>query len=348
MSESILKALEGLEHTFGIQQRELADRVLNLEQKGGARFERTTEGVGIGENFIKEFDANRDMLAKTGKLRLELNFKAAGDPVTTASGRRIISAGVGAPAAGVIGFQDALRQRAVPGTTAIEYSRYTGIEGAAAQQAAEGDTKASVRPTHTLIQQTAITIAGLTKISKQALNDSAELKAAVETVLYRSCATALDTALVSGATGFTGGYSGLAFSVTSGTYTALVDAVSEAVANMRVAGFVADVVALAPADFLAMQVLKGTDGHYLSGPPLGALPQELRGLRVVLSPTVDAGKALVCDSAHSELLIVDSFGVEVGTDGDDFSKNLYTLRGELRVIPVFRTAASMRLVTPKA
>ena len=61
-----------------------------------------------------------------------------------------------------------------------------------------------------------------------------------------------------------------------------------------------------------------------------------------------AGKALLIDSAHSDLRDVDGFTVEVAYSGDDFTNNLVTVLGELRIIPTFRTVGSMRLITPKA
>lgn len=88
--------------------------------------------------------------------------------------------------------------------------------------------------------------------------------------------------------------------------------------------------------------------HYLSGNYLGAMPQEMRGLRVVLSPSVAAGKALLIDSSHFELLVVDDFSVEIAYDGNDFTKNLVTMLGELRAIPIFLTTGAARLITPKA
>jgi HK97 family phage major capsid protein len=238
----------------------------------------------------------------------------------------------------------------VPGTSAVEYSRFTGTQGAAAQQAAEGDAKAAVRPDHSLVTQVALTIAGYTKMSRQAMSDSAELAAAIDVTLRRSVGTALDVALVNGATGFTGGLEGLATAYTSLVYDAIPDAVSEAVATMQVGGFAPDMVALNPADWLAVTVAKGTaNDHYLSGSYLGLLPEAMRGLRVVLSPSVNAGTALVMDSMHTELLIVDAYQVDVSdSDSDNFTKNLVTIRGELRVIPVFRTVGSARLITPMA
>lgn len=302
----------------------------------------------LGDRFLAEFEKHRSVFDQTRTLRLEIK-NAATDPITTSSGRTIISDGVGAPSGGVLGLQNALPQRLSGGVTAVEYSRYTATQGAAAQQATEGSAKAAVRPDHTLVVQTGLTIAGYAKMSKQALNDSAELKRAVDVTLARSVGTALDVALVNGATGFTGGYEGLATAYTSLVYTGMADAVSEGVATMQIAGFNPNVVALNPADWLAAVVAKGTaNDHYLSGDYLGPLPMEMRGLRVVLSPSVDAGKALLMDSAHSELLVVDGFTVEVAYDGSDFTNNLVTVLGEVRVIPTFRTVGSARLITPKA
>ena len=346
-----MKALDHVEakfNEFTIEQRTLADRLLQVEQKGSAQFgERVTKAAGLGDLFIKQFDTNRELFEKTRSVRLEI--KAAGDAITTASGRTLIGGGVGAIAGGVLGLQNALMARPAPNTSAVEYSRYTGQQGAAAQQAAEGDTKAAVRPDHSLIVQSALTIAGYAKMSRQAMGDSAELKRAVEVTLNRSVGTALDAALVNGATGFIGGYETLATASTSLVYTSLVDAISEGVATMQTAGFNPDVVSLNPADWLSIVVAKGTaNDHYLSGNYLGTMPTEMRGLRVVLSPSIDAGKALLLDSTHSELLVANDFSIEVAYAGDDFTKNVCTILGELRVIPTFRTVGSARLITPKA
>ncbi len=65
----------------------------------------------------------------------------------------------------------------------------------------------------------------------------------------------------------------------------------------------------------------------------------------MLSPSVTAGSALLMDSAHSELIVSDGFSIEVGYVNDDFTKNLVTILGEVRVIPIFRTAGSMLVVS---
>jgi hypothetical protein len=301
---------------------------------------------GIGGQLVRAFNQNRDLFSKTKSVTLQL--RAATDTVTTASGRKIVSGGMGFVEGGVLGLQNALTIRPAD-AAAIEYSRYTGQQGAAAVQAAEGDTKAAVRPDHSLIVQNALTIAGFSKMSRQAINDESELRRAVEITLNRSVATALDAALVNGAVGFTGGFKALATAYTSLVYGALVDAISEAVSMMQTAGFSPTTAVLNPADWLAISTARGTaNDHYLSGSYLGTMEPMLRGLNVVLSPTITAGTALVMDSSHSELQIVENFTVEVGYQGDDFVKNLSVLLGEMRVLPVFRTVGSARLITPKA
>ena len=81
-----------LTNNFNTEQSALADRLLMLEQKGSVNFgESTTKPTGLGDLFIKQFDANRELFEKTRSVRLEI--KAAGDSITTTSGRTIITGG---------------------------------------------------------------------------------------------------------------------------------------------------------------------------------------------------------------------------------------------------------------
>lgn len=344
--QQAIEAIEKIEQKLAVKLAEHSDEILQLKQRGSMQpmdYQNAPRGT-LGDRFIKQFDANRDLFEKTRSVRLEI--KAATDIISTTSGRTIVSGGVGAPGGQFLGIQNALVSRPAPGTTAIEYARYTGEQGAAAQQEAEGDAKAAVRPDHTLIQQSALTIAGYAKLSRQALNDSAELKAAIDLTLARSVAGSMNDVLSNGGTGFTG-FVPLATAVTSATYSRLADAVSQYVGEMQIAGFNPDTVVVSPGTWVNIVTLQDDISGYLSGAYLGTVPQELRGFRVVLSTGVAAGKALVIDSAHSELLDVEEFSVEVAYSGDDFTKNLVTVLGEARVIPVFRSVGSALLVSPK-
>lgn len=352
MHDLIIKSLEKVDaklSDYETENRILADRLLAIEQKSGGSFDvmngcgSAASGYSLGGKVQRELEVNAELLAKTDKLRLTI--KAAGDVTTTATARTIQAGGVGSPVGMALGVQFAMPTRVIGATSAVEYSRYTGLEGAAALQATEGAAKAAVRPTFSLISQSALTIAGYSKISKQALTDSAELKRAIDVTLRRSIGKALDSELNTGAWG---GLLTLSTAYTSLVYTGLADAASEGVAAMQEAGFMPDTVIMKPADWLAITTAKATGGEYLSGAYLAPLPELLRGMKVVLSPTITAGKVMVADSSQMELLIVDDLTVEIGTDGSDFTTNVRTILGEIRVIPTFRAVGAARLITPKA
>jgi hypothetical protein len=338
-----------------IKLRELADDMLQMKQRGmhmpagpsGDGFGLGVAGNGFYGKIKKAFADNADLIAKSPNVRIEV--KAAGDALTTPSARSVESAGVGVPAGMPLGVQNGISTRVIGPISAIEYSRFLAVEGAAAKQSAEGAAKAAVRPTFSLITETAATIAGYSKISKQALTDSEELRRAIDVTLRRSIGAATDTLLNSGTWGGAAGLLAHSTAYTSLVYTALVDAISEGVATMQTAGFVPDTVVMTPADWLSIVTAKASgSGEYLSGAYLSALPEAMRGLRVVLSPTVTAGKGMVIDSSQIEMLICEDLTIEIGTDGNDFTTNVRTILGEMRVIPTFRAVGAARLITPKA
>lgn len=350
---NIIEALEKVEakliktQELGTDVAVLADRLTHLEQKSSAAFSGpTSKSAGLGAQVWKAMQDNADLLRKTDRVRLEI--KAAGDALTTTSARTIQGGVVGTPAGMALGVHLALPTRGIGAVSAYEYSKYLALEGAAAQQAAEGDAKAAVRPTFSLITQPALTIAGYSKISKQALSDSNELKQAVDITLRRSIYKALDSILNTGTWGGANGFLAHATAYTSLVYTGLADAASEGVAFMQEAGFSPDTVVMKPGDWLAITTAKATGGEYLSGSYLAPLPELLRGLKVVLSPTITAGKVMLLDSSQCELLVVEDLGIEIGTDQDDFTRNIRTILGEMRVIPTFRAVGAGRLITPKA
>lgn len=328
------------------------ERFTELERRLNLRglFEGSGEPESLGARVVRALDQGnmRDLFAKTGRLSFEVELKAAGDPVTTTHvGTTTNLAGM-APNQ-VLGIATVLPMRA-GGATTLDYPRYTGVQGTAGVQATEGSSKAAVTPDFTMISQAAITVAGFTKASRQAVLDGIELQGVIDVVLRREIAKALDVVLVDGsvAPAFTG-YEALATAYTSLVYTPMVDAISEGVATMQTAGFMPDAVVLTPADWLAILTAKGTaNDHYLSGNYLGALPQEMRGLRVALSSNVATGKALLIDSKFLDVLMPQTLTVTLGLDGNDFTKNLVTMLAELRVIPTFRATGAARLITPKA
>lgn len=342
-------ALNEFEKNFATKLADHDAAITELAQKAdGAIVARGMNGNGktLGDIAVKAFADNQDVFAKSRTVSLEL--KAASDAVTTANARTIMSGGMGlAGAAAPLGLQNAFQTRQAVGTTALEYSRYVGVEGAAGVQAAEGDAKANVRPNWSLITESATTIAGITVLSRQSLADSAQLANGVNVTLARSIAAKLDDVLWNGVAGGFDGYADLA-TLHESTFDMLPDAISEAVAVMQVAGFSPDCVALHPTTWTAIVTARGeTNDAYLSGNYLGEQAMTLRGLRVVISASVPASRALLLDSSQSEILVVQNPQLEIGYSGDQFSRNLCSALLEIRAIPVFKAVGSAMYVVPQ-
>jgi len=337
--------------------RELSERVNLLEQRGPTLDAGRGAGMpsrkSIGAILVAALEPNREMLAKAGRVRFEapLEVKAAGDPITNITVGTITQLpGLAVPGPFAFGLQSVLPPVGSISTTQIQYSRYSAIEGAAAVQAAEGDAKAAVRPTHTKVTQDAITIAGHTVVSEQAASDQAGLRAAINSTLARSMALALDDALVDGAVSPAfSGFEALATAYTSLVYDNIVDAASEGVSDMQQAGFMPTICVMSPADWLAVVTAKASgSGEYLSGSYLGTLPENMRGLRVGISSNVAAGKVLLIDPSFCEWHTLQAITFEIDRINDQFVKNLLTVRAEMRIVPVFRAVGAARLITPSA
>ena len=143
----ISKSLDKFEGTLSsvkTQQAEFADRLLSLEQGGAIKSMNhgNASAQSVGAQVAVKFAENADLFSKTKSLRMEV--KAASDVVTSASGRYIVSGGVGSPTGLPYGVQNGLRITPAAGVSAVEYFRYGGVEGAAGVQAsrtASGGTR---------------------------------------------------------------------------------------------------------------------------------------------------------------------------------------------------------------
>lgn len=351
----VMDGIKGVQKKLETQitpiEKRLSDLERDFDQKSNGYRGASQLGMGgresAADTIVKAIRDNGEILAKAGKVQLDV--KASGI-IDSASGAAVRGDGVGTIGLPTmfVGFHNALDHYSQGGVNQIVYSQYQNTyTGEASIQAVEGDKKAQLTPAYKQITQNAITVAGFSKISRQAMSDNQELNSAVNIVLRRSLSKTLDNVMVNGnGTDWTG-YKTLAKAYKS-PFTAMVDAISDTVQKMQIDGFVPNVVVLSPADWLTIQTQTNTLGDYLAGFYLGQLPEQLRGLRVVLSPSATAGSAYVLDSTLAPLSVVDEVQVMVGFDSDDFTRNLATILCETRVIPSLRVLEAVRLVTPTA
>jgi len=328
-------------------ERKLDDSITELVQmnSGYKVMPGETSAKGFAANAAKAIAEHVPHLDKHGSLRLEV--KAAGDLVTTLQTGNTQNVGLGAPVGVPMGLQYACRSMELIGASSVEYSRYTGMEGAAAVQAAEGDLKAALRGQWTLINQPSITVAGYSNVSRQALHDGTQLRAAIQSVMGMSLNRTIDTMLWSGSGTLFDGFYSLSSVFLSSTFVGLPDAVAEAIAAVQASGCNPTHVVVSPTTWVNITVAKAAgSGEYLTGSYLGMVQPMLHGLPVVLSLSVPDGRAVLIDSNNVEIVVTQNPTIEIGYVSDQFIRNTATLLIETRVAPVVKASAGITFVVP--
>ena len=379
MSEAILKALDGIEaklkafsdkadgeaktvgqisadtktalDAIGTQQRELADRLNSIEQKATAQPEQ--KGVSSwGEQFIKSANYGAFAGGNLNKLRVEVKNTLTGSDTNVAPQRN----------AGIVGgaFLPFAMEALLPSTTtssnAIEFTKEASFTNSA-EEAAEGAQKAESALTWSLVNMPVSTVAHWIKISKQLAADAPALAAYVNTRMRYGVNQKVDTQLVVGdgtapnisGTYDTGnftahGYSNATIAAISTTFKKLV-LIRKVIADLYAAGYPADAIVLNPADWATIEIELFTTA---AGQTLYSVNDagqaRLFGLPVIQAIGMAADTFQVGRFSEA-YMIYNREGVVVemsDSDGDNFQKNLITLRAERRLALATEKPAAVR------
>jgi HK97 family phage major capsid protein len=379
MSDAILKALDGIEaklkafsdkadgeaktvgqisadtktalDAIGTQQRELADRLNSIEQKATAQPEQ--KGISSwGEQFIKSANYGAFAGGNLNKLRVEVKNTLVGSDTNVAPQRN----------AGIVGgaFLPFAMEALLPSTTtssnAIEFTKEASFTNSAAE-AAEGAQKAESALTWSLVNMPVSTVAHWIKISKQLAADAPALAAYVNTRMRYGVNQKVDTQLVVGdgtapnisGTYDTGnftahGYSNAAIAAISTTFKKLV-LIRKVIADLYAAGYPADAIVLNPADWATIEIELFTTA---AGQTLYSVNDagqaRLFGLPVIQAIGMAADTFQVGRFSEA-YMIYNREGVVVemsDSDGDNFQKNLVTLRAERRLALATEKPAAVR------
>ncbi len=379
MSDAILKALDGIEaklkafsdkadgeaktvgqisadtktalDAIGTQQRELADRLNSIEQKATAQPEQ--KGISSwGEQFIKSANYGAFAGGNLNKLRVEVKNTLTGSDTNVAPQRN----------AGIVGgaFLPFAMEALLPSTTtssnAIEFTKEASFTNSAAE-AAEGEQKAESALTWSLVNMPVSTVAHWIKISKQLAADAPALAAYVNTRMRYGVNQKVDTQLVVGdgtapnisGTYDTGnftahGYSNATIAAISTTFKKLV-LIRKVIADLYAAGYPADAIVLNPADWATIEIELFTTA---AGQTLYSVNDagqaRLFGLPVIQAIGMAADTFQVGRFSEA-YMIYNREGVVVemsDSDGDNFQKNLITLRAERRLALATEKPAAVR------
>lgn len=338
-------AIEGL----GLKQRELADEILQLKQRGVHMPGDDPKISSWGKQFI-ECDGYKAFAGgNANKVRLEIKNTLTGSDTTVAPDRK----------PGVVpgAFQPLTMESLFPSlptsSNAIEFTKENVFTNNAAE-ASEGASKAESALTWTLVNMPISTVAHWIKISRQLAADNQALAAYVDTRMRYGVNRKVETQLVSG-DGVAPNISGI---LHTGNFTAhgYADAnlgatlkklvlIRKIIGDLEAAGYNPDGIVLNPADWAQVEIDIFTANTNLvafrydaEGNPV------LFGRRVVTSVGMTADKVAVgafqqAGTIHNrEGVVVDMSE----SDSDNFTKNLITIRAERRLALATEVPAAIR------
>lgn len=334
---------------LGTDQRELAERLVSLEQKGAAPGPEQKADESWGAQLTKNAKYADFAGGNVNKLRVEVKNTLVGSDTNVAPARspNIVSGA----------FQPLTLEAFLPAmpttSNAIEFTKENAFTNSAAE-AAEGAAKAESALTWTLVNMPISTVAHWIKISRQLAADAPALAAYVNTRMRYGVNLKVEQQLVAG-DGTAPNISGI---LDSGNFTAhgIADAalgstlkklvlIRKIMAASWAAGYPADGILLNPADWATIEIdlMTTAAGQTLYSVSEGGQPR-LFGVPVIQSVGMTADNVAVGAFAQA-YMIHNREGVVVemsDSDSDNFTKNLITIRAERRLALATERPAAVR------
>jgi len=342
---------------LGTDQRELADRLLAMEQKGHTPPAAPAGAQSWGDQLVKsdEYKSRQNLIAgnrQFGSIGLEVKNTLTGSASTVAPDRKPgVVSGASVPMT-----LEAFLPSMPTGSNAIEFTRENVFTNAAAETA-EGGAKPESSLTWTLVNMPVSTVAHWIKISRQLAADNAALAAYVNTRMRYGVNLKVETQLVAGdgtAPNISGildtgnftahGYTNAALTAISSTLKKLV-LIRKVLADSWAAGFPADGIILNPADWATIEIelMTTAAGQTLYSVSEGGQAR-LFGVPVIQSVGMTADN-FAAGAFGQGFMVHNREGVVVemsDSDSDNFTKNLITIRAERRLALATERPAAVR------
>lgn len=334
---------------IGTDQRELADRLLSLEQKGGARNDQQAAADTWGAQLIKSAGYEAFAGGHAQKMRIEVKNTLVGSDTNVAPARL----------PGLVGgaFVPLSLEAFLPSTpttsNAVEFTRENVFTNAAAETA-EGGAKPESSLTWTLVNMPVSTVAHWIKISRQLAADNRALAAYVDTRMRYGVNLRVENQLVVG-NGTAPNISGV---MNTGNFTAHGYAnaalgsslkklvlIRKAMADSWTAGYPADAILISPAEWAGIEIdlMTTAAGQTLYSVSDAGVPR-LFGVPVIQSVGM-AADTFAVGAFGQAYMIHNREGVVVemsDSDSDNFTKNLVTIRAERRLALATERPAAVR------
>lgn len=335
---------------LGVQQREMADRLVVLEQKGSGRGETAAPDNTWGGQLVKSEKYQSFAAGQTGKARIEVKNTLTGADANVAPDRR---PGIVPGAAPVLTLESLLPSTGTS-SNAIEFTREASFVNNAAERA-EGVAKPESDLTWSLVNMPVATVAHWIKISRQLAMDNVALAAYVNARMTYGVNRRVETQLVSGngtapnISGFlnTGNFTAHGYADAAlGSVLKKLVLIRKIIGDLQNAGYAPDGIVLNPVDWATIEcdLMVAGSGNTARVSVDAVGRPTLFGLPVVASVGMTQDNVAVGAFAQASM-IYNREGVIVelsDSDSDNFTKNLVTVRAERRLALATEIPAAIR------
>ena len=321
----------------------LQQRILMLEQKGAKLMQveqpkiRLTKGAEfVNSNAFKNFEKSNFK----GHMSYEFTKDTPltnnlGTPYTVGTIGGVSDQGFVEDPKAILNIENLFSHAPIADNTFLYMPlTVTGNAGFIAEGSAKPETTFSVTAKTGQVK----TIATWTKVSEQLFADKSQLINILDNNLTHTVDVTVQNQLISGdGTGEnlsgiskTGNYTD--YVTSSGTATNTVDLLRNVAFKMRGANIDNLTILLNWTDWSALLGLKSTTNEYLINGILDPVKQTIYGIPVVLSSAVTAGKFAMGNFKMGGIVFdKTAMALEIDRTGDDFTKNLITIRAERRL-----------------
>ena len=227
----------------------------------------------------------------------------------------------------------------------VEYVEQTGRDNQAAV-AAEGTLKPQTTIDFALRTLNVATIAHWTKASVQVLDDAPQLASIIDQELRYGLQMAEEAQLLFGS-GVAPNLTGMVTSASpySEAFEAatMLDMVGLGILQVSKEHYQPNGIVMHPSDWMRLRLMKNGDGDYILGRPQANTDARLFGLPVVATTAMPENKFLIGDFRHAATLYDrQTPTVALSTeDGDNFTRNMVTIRAEQRVALAIRNPKAL-------
>jgi len=328
-----------------ITSREHAERLLDLEQRGGgyAAPPGTVSVKSISARFAESDEIQNFIAGRTNKAGLTIK---SADILPDIQNNTIVTADPTSPPQqlpGIIAGPEkklGLRQMFtnIPATGgSFTYQKELVFTNSAEAQAGDGAEKAESGLTFEEIVQAVSTYAHWLKISKQVLSDAPQTVDFTARRLIRGLESKIDNALLNG-DGTASKLSGL---LDTGNFTAYTPPAStDGIQNLRSAktvlnkaDFDCNLYILHPDDAEAIDLIQDVDGNYVFGDPKSDDAEQIWNVPIHATTHMTAGSFVALDRFQAATVHMreDALITLSESDDDNFTKNLVTMLCEARL-----------------